>query len=101
MAVTPQNYTLKAGDLEVVKFEGDMSQMQEIATWVQDTLELVGDFNVSLNTMMGVSLSFSYQFDGETRTGLVRPGDCLVKDSGGYVYGMTADELNAHYVRVP
>ena len=101
MAVTPLNYTLKAGDLEVVKFEGDMTQMQEIATWVQDTLELLGDFNVSLNTMMGVSLSFSYLFDGQTRSGLVRPGEYLIKDSGGSVYGMTPDELNAHYVRLP
>lgn len=101
MTVTPQNYTLKAGDLEVVKFEGDMTQMQEIATWVQDTLEVLGDFNVGLNTMMGISLSFSYAFDGATRNGLVRPGEYLVKDSGGYIYGMTADELNAHYVRLP
>lgn len=101
MAVVPQNYTLKAGDLEVVKFEGDMTEMQDIATWVQDTLELLGDFNVSLNTMMGVSLSFSYLFNGTPRSGLVRPGDYLIKDSGGFVYGMTADELNAHYVLVP
>lgn len=97
MAVTSTNYNLKTDAVEVVKFAGDTQALQEIRDWVEDALTPLPEYSVSLNSMMGVSLSFSYPFAGGTRSCLAYVGDYIIKDSDGFVYKVSEEQLNLLY----
>lgn len=96
MAVTPLNYTRKDPDIQIVKFEGNVSEMEEIRDWVLD--QLPEGSVATLNTTMG-NLAFRH-VDNEIGYNVSR-GHCILKDSNGMLTKIEEPILRAFYDLVP
>jgi hypothetical protein len=94
MAVTPVNYTRKAPDIQVVKFDSSSAEaMEDIRDWVSAVSALA--VTTTLQTSMGGLLSWTVI--GEDNTIVVRPGDYIGRDSNDRLFKMSQEFLDAFY----
>lgn len=103
MTVAIGNYTLKSSDVEIVKVEGDLDQLEEIRAWVMAALDTPDNVPVTaeVRTMMGASIAFSYNCNGEMRHYTAHMGSYIAKDADNRVYTISPEIIAAFYTKLP